>query len=131
MELDYEDFYAEGFAISNNATKAHNYAIGKIKAKHEDPKQQVEVLNEMGQKIMVSPYRAQNMGVRDKDIKSMMLYDKTIELLNKDMDGTLDSQGFLLGEMDALPMAIRALKNETGVIPEYYLTYLEKLVYIH
>ena len=126
MEQDYEDFYAEGFAISNNSTKAHNYAIEKIKAKHEDPKQRVEVLDEKGNKKMVSPYRAPNMGVKDKDIKSQMLYSKTIELLNKDMDGTLDSDAFLLGEMDALPVAIRSLKNETGVIPEYYLNLSRK-----
>ena len=75
---------------------------------------------------MVSPYRAPNMGIKDKDIKSKMLYDRTIDLLNKDMDGTLDSSGFLLGEMDAMPMAIRALKNETGVIPEYYINLSRK-----
>ena len=126
MEQDYEVLYAEGFAISNNAQKAHDYAIDKIKAKHYDKDSQVEVVDDKGNKKMVSPYQAPNMGIKDKDIKSAMLYDRTIELLNEDMDGTLDSNGFLLGEMDAMPMAIRALKNETGVIPEYYLNLSRK-----
>jgi len=127
MEQDYEILYAEGFAVGGTAQKAHDYAIDKIKAKHDDKNNYVEVIDEKtGEKKMVSPYRAPNMGIKDKDIKSAMLYDRTIDLLNKDMDGTLDSQGFLLGEMDAMPMAIRALKNETGVIPEYYINLSRK-----
>ena len=127
MEQDYEVLYAEGFAVGGTAQKAHDYAIDKIKAKHADKNNYVEVVDEAtGEKKMVSPYRAPNMGIKDKDIKSAMLYDRTIDLLNKDMDGTLDSQGFLLGEMDAMPMAIRALKNETGVIPEYYINLSRK-----
>ena len=127
MEIDYQELYAEGFAVSQNATKAHNYAINKIKLNHRDEKQFVEVLdNDTGEKKMVSKYAAPNMGEVESDIRSNMLYDKTIDMLNKDQEGTLNSSGFLMGEAKALPIAIRALKNNTGVVPEYYLNLSRK-----
>ena len=82
--------------------------------------------NDTGQKEMVSKYTAPNMGVQEADIFDSMLYEKTIDMLNKDMEGTLNSDKFLMGEIKALPVAIRALKNNTGVIPEYYLNLSRK-----
>ena len=127
MELDYQELYAEGFAVSNNATKAHNYAINKIKDNHRNKNNFIEVMNnDTGKKEMVSKYTAPNMGEVEGDIRDSMLFDKTINMLNKDQEGTLNSSGFLLGEAKALPIAIRALKNNTGVIPEYYLNLSRK-----
>jgi hypothetical protein len=127
MEIDYQELYAEGFAVSNNATKAHNYAIQKIKDNHRNKNNFIEVMNnDTGQKEMVSKYTAPNMGEVEGDISNSMLFDKTIDMLNKDQEGTLNSSGFLLGEAKALPIAIRALKNNTGVIPEYYLNLSRK-----
>ena len=125
MMIDYEELYAEGFAVSQNATKAHNYALNKIKLNHRDEKQFIEV-DVDGVKKMVSKYTAPNMGEADADIQSSMLFERTIDMLNKDQEGTLNSSGFLMGEAKALPIAIRALKNNTGVIPEYYLNLSRK-----
>jgi hypothetical protein len=66
------------------------------------------------------------MGEADADIQSSMLFERTIDMLNKDQEGTLNSSQFLMGEAKALPIAIRALKNNTGVIPEYYLNLSRK-----
>ena len=127
MEIDYQELYAEGFAVSQNATKAHNYAINKIKDNHRNKNNFIEVMNnDTGQKQMVSKYTAPNMGEMEDDITNSMLFDKTIDMLNKDQEGTLNSSGFLMGEAKALPIAIRALKNNTGVIPEYYLNLSRK-----
>lgn len=125
MMIDYEELYAEGFAVSQNATKAHNYALNKIKLNHRDEKQFIEA-DVDGVKKMVSKYIAPNMGEADADIQSSMLFERTIDMLNKDQEGTLNSSGFLMGEAKALPIAIRALKNNTGVIPEYYLNLSRK-----
>tara|TARA_A200000159_G_scaffold114816_1_gene108125 strand:+ start:1226 stop:3976 length:2751 start_codon:yes stop_codon:yes gene_type:complete len=125
MMIDYEELYAEGFAVSQNATKAHNYALNKIKLNHRDEKQFIEA-DVDGVKKMVSKYTAPNMGEADADIQSSMLFERTIDMLNKDQEGTLNSSGFLMGEAKALPIAIRALKNNTGVIPEYYLNLSRK-----
>ena len=125
MMIDYEELYAEGFAVSQNATKAHNYALNKIKLNHRDKNQFIEV-DVDGKKTMVSKYTAPNMGEADADIQSSMLFERTIDMLNKDQESTLNSSGFLMGEAKALPIAIRALKNNTGVIPEYYLNLSRK-----
>ena len=74
----------------------------------------------------MSKYKVEDMGVVEDDILDSMLFDRTINMLNKDQEGTLNSSGFLMGEAKALPIAIRALKNNTGVIPEYYLNLSRK-----
>ena len=125
MELDYQDLYAEGFAVSQNATKAHNYALKKIKQNHELVSNHIDGM-ENGVKTKVSKYKVEDMGVVEDDILDSMLFDRTINMLNKDQEGTLNSSGFLMGEIKALPVAIRALKNNTGVIPEYYLNLSRK-----
>ena len=116
MEIDYQELYAVGFAQSNNAQKAHNFAISQIKDNHRKKDNFIEVMNNDTGKIEeVSKYTAPNMGVQEADIFDSMLYEKTIDMLNKDQEGTLNSSGFLLGEAKALPIAIRALKNNTGL----------------
>ena len=127
MEIDYQELYAEGFAVSNNATKAHNYALRKIKANHELEANFIEGLNSETQKReKMSKYKVEDMGVVEDDIENDMLFERTINMLNRDQEGTLNSSGFLMGEAKALPIAIRALKNNTGVIPEYYLNLSRK-----
>ena len=127
MEIDYQDLYAEGFAVSNNATKAHNYALKKIKDNHELKKNFIEGFNsETKTKELMSKYKVEDMGVVEDDIENDMLFERTIDMLNRDQEGTLNSSGFLMGEAKALPIAIRALKNNTGVIPEYYLNLSRK-----
>ena len=74
----------------------------------------------------MSKYKVEDMGVVEDDIENDMLFERTIDMLNKDQEGTLNSSKFLLGEAKALPIAIRALKNNTGVIPEYYLNLSRK-----
>ena len=83
-----------------------------------------------GKVTKISKYADPNMGQEEFDFESSMVSDRTREMLNKDMEGTLNSSRFLMGEAKALPIAIRALKNNTGVIPEYYLN-LSKKTGIH
>ena len=129
MEQDYQELYAEAFAISNNADKAHKQAIAKIKDFHRNTDKHVDSMVN-GKVTKISKYADPNMGQEEFDFESSMVSDRTREMLNKDMEGTLNSSRFLMGEAKALPIAIRALKNNTGVIPEYYLN-LSKKTGIH
>ena len=63
MEIDYQEFYAEAFAVTNNANKAHQQAIKKIKLKHKNEK--VTVADEDGVQREVSPYEAEDLGEED------------------------------------------------------------------
>ena len=56
MGIAYEEEYRQAFIATNNANKAHQIAIDKIKANYADPKQKSEVKALDGTTKTVGPY---------------------------------------------------------------------------
>jgi hypothetical protein len=134
MGIAYEEEYRQAFIQTNNATKAHQIAIDKIKANYRDEKQKQETVDINGKKKIVGPYDVYPPpGQPENDPQRYLLQDKLLDRLNKDDEdysNTLGSEMYLPGEESALPLGVRALKKQNGQIPEFYLN-LSKKTGIH
>ena len=130
MGIAYEEEYRIAFIQTNNANKAHQIAVDKIKANYADPKQKSEVIGLDGKKQTVGPYDVYPPpGQPENDPQRYLLQDKLIDRLNKDDEdytNTLGSEMYLPGEESALPLGVRALKKQNGQIPEFYLNLSRK-----
>ena len=130
MGIAYEEEYRIAFMQTNNANKAHQIAVDKIKANYADPKQKSEVIGLDGKKQSVGPYDVYPPpGQPENDPQRYLLQDKLLDRLNKDDEdysNTLGSEMYLPGEESALPLGVRALKKQNGQIPEFYLNLSRK-----
>jgi hypothetical protein len=130
MGIAYEEEYRQAFIATNNANKAHQIAVDKIKANYADKNQKEEVIGIDGKKKTVGPYDVYPPpGQPENDPARYLLQDKLIERLNKDDEdysNTLGSEMYLPGEESALPLGVRALKKQNGQIPEFYLNLSRK-----
>jgi hypothetical protein len=130
MGIAYEEEYRQAFIQTNNANKAHQIAIDKIKANYADPDQKSDVIGLDGKKKSVGPYDVYPPpGQPENDPTRYLLQDKLIDRLNKDDEeysNTLGSDMYLPGEESALPLGVRALKKQNGQIPEFYLNLSRK-----
>ena len=130
MGIAYEEEYRIAFMQTNNANKAHQIAVDKIKANYADPKQKSEVIGLDGKKQSVGPYDVYPPpGQPENDPQRYLLQDKLLDRLNKDDEdysNTLGSDKYLPGEESALPLGVRALKKQNGQIPEFYLNLSRK-----
>jgi hypothetical protein len=130
MGIAYEEEYRIAFLQTNNANKAHQIAIDKIKANYADPDQKSEVKALDGTTKSVGPYDVYPPpGQPENDPTRYLLQDKLIDRLNKDDEdysNTLGSDKYLPGEESALPLGVRALKKQNGQIPEFYLNLSRK-----
>ena len=130
MGIAYEEEYRQAFIATNNANKAHQIAVDKIKANYADPNQKSEVIGLDGKKQSVGPYDVYPPpGQPENDPTRYLLQDKLVDRLNKDDEeysNTLGSEMYLPGEESALPLGVRALKKQNGQIPEFYLNLSRK-----
>ena len=130
MGIAYEEEYRQAFIQTNNANKAHQIAVDKIKANYADKDQKEEVIGIDGKKKTVGPYDVYPPpGQPENDPTRYLLQDKLIDRLNKDDEdysNTLGSAMYLPGEESALPLGVRALKKQNGQIPEFYLNLSRK-----
>jgi len=130
MGIAYEEEYRQAFIQTNNANKAHQIAVDKIKANYADKDQKEEVIGIDGKKKTVGPYDVYPPpGQPENDPARYLLQDKLLDRLNKDDEdysNTLGSEMYLPGEESALPLAVRALKKQNGQIPEFYLNLSRK-----
>ena len=130
MGIAYEEEYRQAFIATNNANKAHQIAVDKIKANYADKDQKEEVIGIDGKKKTVGPYDVYPPpGQPENDPARYLLQDKLIDRLNKDDEdysNTLGSDKYLPGEESALPLGVRALKKQNGQIPEFYLNLSRK-----
>ena len=130
MGIAYEEEYRQAFIATNNANKAHQIAVDKIKANYADKNQKEEVIGIDGKKKTVGPYDVYPPpGQPENDPERYLLQDKLIDRLNKDDEdysNTLGSEMYLPGEESALPLGVRALKKQNGQIPEFYLNLSRK-----
>ena len=130
MGIAYEEEYRQAFIQTNNANKAHQIAVDKIKANYADKDQKAEVIGIDGKKKTVGPYDVYPPpGQPENDPQRYLLQDKLLDRLNKDDEdysNTLGSDKYLPGEESALPLAVRAFKKQNGQIPEFYLNLSRK-----
>ena len=130
MGIAYEEEYRQAFIQTNNANKAHQIAVDKIKANYADKDQKAEVIGIDGKKKTVGPYDVYPPpGQPENDPRRYLLQDKLLDRLNKDDEdysNTLGSDKYLPGEESALPLAVRAFKKQNGQIPEFYLNLSRK-----
>ena len=130
MGIAYEEEYRQAFIQTNNANKAHQIAVDKIKANYADKDQKAEVIGIDGKKKTVGPYDVYPPpGQPENDPTRYLLQDKLLDRLNKDDEdysNTLGSDKYLPGEESALPLAVRAFKKQNGQIPEFYLNLSRK-----